>query len=358
MTNDIRYGGLLGLPRQTSPDGNGGILGRLAPPAEEPWSNLWPINAGGAWPPPTLGLDAYLSPLPPPSWDSIPAPATAAQSSPIGELAEAEDARRVAAERLRRGVVRPAAAQPSGSELPPDFYLSPVPRAPSWEQIGPTATPWSVAPKLPSAMAWGDTIAGHECHASAGKLDCITPGARRFSVPAAEDFPERLRFAAGEPYYHSYSTPDGPAGLDPGRVMQGVIDRPTVGPVGLVRPATPEGTLNEATPATLYHILRAIAALKAPLEEPPTYFNPVKSYLTTDQNGTPMVVNVTQPGHGLSPGIVNRYVTTSPSGSTIQNEGTGLGLLQGPSKLGYFRDWISGVWKGQAENIIKQSQRR
>jgi hypothetical protein len=67
MTNDIRYGGLLGLPRQTSPDGTGGILGQFfAPPAEEPGSNLWPINAGGAGPPPTLGLDTYLSPMPPP----------------------------------------------------------------------------------------------------------------------------------------------------------------------------------------------------------------------------------------------------------------------------------------------------
>jgi hypothetical protein len=37
MTNDIRYGGLLGLPRQTSPDGTGGILGQFfAQPAEEP----------------------------------------------------------------------------------------------------------------------------------------------------------------------------------------------------------------------------------------------------------------------------------------------------------------------------------
>ena len=274
MTNDIRYGGLLGLPRQTSPDGTGGILGQFfAQPAEEPGINPWPIHAGGAWP------------------------------------------------------------------LPPGFYLSPVPRAPSWEQIVPTGIPWSVTPKLPSATAWGDTIAGHECHAFAGNLDCITPGARRFPVPA-KHFPDGLRIAPGEPHYHSYNKPDGPVALDAATLMQGVIDRPTVGPVGLVRPATPEGTLNEATPATLYHILRAIAALKAPLEEPPTYFNPVKSYLTTDQNGTPMVVNVTEPEHGLIPGLVNRYVTTSPSGSTIQNEGTGLGLLQGPSKLGYFRDWI------------------
>jgi hypothetical protein len=82
------------------------------------------------------------------------------------------------------------------------------------------------------------------------------------------------------------------------------------------------------------------------------------SYLTTDQNGTPLVVNVTQPGHDLSPGVVIRYVTTSPSGSTIQNEGTGLGPPQGPAVWGHFRDWINEVWKGQAEKIIKEQSRR
>ena len=178
----------------------------------------------------------------------------------------------------------------------------------------------------------------------------------------ADGLPDGLRIAPGERHYHSYGTPDGPVRLDPATLMQGVIDSPTVGPPRLVRPAIPHGTQNEATPSEPYNALVGLTAAAAPFGHPlppVTSFNPVKSYLTTDQNGTPMVVNVTQPGHGLSPGVVIRYVTTSPSGSTIQTEGTGLGAPQGLGILGYFRDNISNVWKGQAEDIIrKQSERR
>lgn len=178
----------------------------------------------------------------------------------------------------------------------------------------------------------------------------------------ADGLPDGLRIAPGERHYHSYSTPDGPVRLDPARLMQGVIDSPTVAPPRLVRPATPQGAQNEATPSEPYNAFVGLTAAAAPFGHPlppVTSFNPVKSYLTTGQNGTPVVVNVTQPGHGLSPGVVIRYVTTSPSGSTIQTEGTGLGPLQGPGILGIFRDKISNVWKGQAEDIIRtQSERR
>jgi hypothetical protein len=148
--------------------------------------------------------------------------------------------------------------------------------------------------------------------------------------------------------------------LDPARLMQGVIDSPTLGPPRLVRPATPHGTQNEATPSEPYNALRGLTAAAAPFAHPlppVTYFNPVQSYLTTDQNGAPVVVNVTQPGHGLSPGVVIRYLTTSPSGSTILTEGTGLGAPQGPAIWGLFRDRINNVWKGQAEEIMKEQSR-
>jgi hypothetical protein len=70
----------------------------------------------------------------------------------------------------------------------------------------------------------------------------------------------------------------------------------------------------------------------------------------------PIVVNVTEPGHPLHPGIVIRYVTTSPSGSTMQTEGTGLGRLQTPG-FPYLAGPISRVWQGQSEDIIKKMQR-
>ncbi len=85
---------------------------------------------------------------------------------------------------------------------------------------------------------------------------------------------------------------------------------------------------------------------------PELSFNPVKSYLVKDQNGMPMVVNSTQPGHRLDPGIVVRYVTESPSGATIQSEGSGLGWLQQPGSP--FADQIAGVWRGHAQEIVKK----
>jgi hypothetical protein len=136
-------------------------------------------------------------------WGPHPFGADGAGPSPSDEPAAAEDARRIAAERLRRGAWRPAAKPWKGAVFgpppahldsaeywgasisPPDasaqpsthgFHLSPVPPAPSWEQVVPTGSPWSVAPRLPSPTAWGgDAISGVECYTSAGKLHCITP---------------------------------------------------------------------------------------------------------------------------------------------------------------------------------------
>ena len=269
-------------------------------------------------------------PDPPPYWGVSAPPASASGYSPAEERALADDARRDGWERVRRGVFR---------KPPPSDRLDVF--APSWEQVVPTATPWSAWPKLPSPTSWGETTSGMECYTSGGNLHCITPGGRQFTVPA-NGLRDGLRFAPGEPNYHYYNTPDGPVPFDPARLVQGIINSPTPGPRQLVRPATPQGTLNEATP----YVGRT----------PP--INPVMSYLTTDQNGTPLAVNVTQPGHDLSPGVVVRYVTTSPSGSTIQNEGAGTGWWQGPSSPDMVREGTANVWRGHSTQIVRpQSQK-
>ncbi len=148
---------------------------------------------------------------------------------------------------------------------------------------------------------------------------------------------------------HYYSVPDGPSPAPREDLEQGIVNVPTPGPRDLVRPATSEGTLNEATPEAQYRLLLARRGLPYG-----TLINPVRSYLTKDQWGNLIVVNVTQPGHELHPGYVARYVTSSDKGSTIQNEGEGLGGLQGPlaERLG-IADWINGVWRGQANEIMR-----
>src|SRR4029077_20918816 len=124
-------------------------------------------------------------------------------------------------------------------------------------------------------------------------------------------------------------------------------------PARTVRPATAEGTQNPAAPW-----YGSILTLPFAAKYSPSW--PVKSYMTTDQNGTPMVVNVTGPGHPLYPGVVMRYVTASPTGSTIQNEGAGAAWPQGPRSWvpGSIRNWANDhVWRGQSEDLIKGIRR-
>jgi hypothetical protein len=99
-------------------------------------------------------------------------------------------------------------------------------------------------------------------------------------------------------------------------------------------PATPEGTLNDATP-----IFGGTS---------PVNISPVTSYVTTNQvTGNEVVVNVTMPTHGLAPGIVVReVVSTGDSSSMIVNYGEGNGILQHENSP--VADAINGVWRGQA----------
>jgi hypothetical protein len=140
-------------------------------------------------------------------------------------------------------------------------------------------------------------------------------------------------------------------------MRQDVINLPTPGPPKLVRPATPEGTLNEATPEWLYNLLTLPSLGGRSVVPYGKMINPVRSYLTTDQNGRQIVVNVTEPGHMLHPGYVVRYVTPSDGGPTIQNEGEGSGLLQGSfSQRTPLAGLISSAWEGLYRKHLNRSQ--
>ena len=196
------------------------------------------------------------------------------------------------------------------------------------------------------------------CTTVNGSLDCTSPGGVSFSggVKASPGFPERLDSTTEDK--HAYRVPDGPY-LDSTRTMrQDVINLPTPGPTKLVRPATPEGTLNEATPEWLYNLLTMPlpGRFGGPTIPYGKMINPVRSYLTTDQNGRQIVVNVTEPGHMLQPGYVVRYATPSDGGATIQNEGEGAGLLQGPDSPKLLRNWINDNWSGLYRKHLDRSQ--
>jgi len=133
-------------------------------------------------------------------------------------------------------------------------------------------------------------------------------------------------------------------------LTQGLIDSPTPGSPS---PATPQGTLNDATPSVWSTLLSGLA--NAGNEGGPAIdlgnISPVLSYLTTDVNtGGSIVLNVTQPGHPLFPGVVARYVSQTEAGTVVNNVGEGASQLQAPSSLA--ANEISGVWQGQTQQII------
>jgi hypothetical protein len=197
-------------------------------------------------------------------------------------------------------------------------------------------------------MATPNMVTPVNCTMAKGRMGCMTDLGGKFDVEAPLSFPPRI--GSGVEGSHAYSIPDGPVPLSDEELMQGVIDKPTPGPGDLVRPATPERTMNEATPEAAYRAELIRRGLPYG-----TLINPVRSYLTKDQWGNPIMVNVTQPGHTLFPGYVARYVTSSDKGSTIQNEGEGLAGLQGPysQRLG-LADLINNyAWRGRANEIMK-----
>lgn len=240
--------------------------------------------------------------------------------------------------RTSRSAISPARGRPS--EPPQDYpsYLGPVPRVPDWAEVPTAATPGSPLARLPHATDWDRFFAGGECYSSEDGLTCTTQGGRRFTV-RDRSLPPGTRIAPDERGYHSYMVPDGPVAGIPS-VTDVAINRPTRGPSAHVLPASPEGTPNEAAPPSVYYPTLGYASGR------------VRSYLTRDQTGAQVVVNVTEPGHPLYPGVVFRYQTDSPAGGVIRNEGIGLGWQQSPNAPSWIRNPINTVWEGQVRDTL------
>lgn len=191
---------------------------------------------------------------------------------------------------------------------------------------------------------------GLVCTSLAGSLTCTTPGGITFTVPSPPGFPSRL--GPGDANYHWYSRPVNAGAIPPSTLMQGVINAPVPG--NAPRPASPSGTLNDATPSAWS--LAAWMVLGPPtggVLGAPSNMSPVLSYTTLDQNGRPVVVNVTLDGHTLYPGYVARYATTDLTGRTILiNEGEGTSFLQ--SNRSVLANPIAKQWNTQSQDIIQR----
>jgi hypothetical protein len=188
------------------------------------------------------------------------------------------------------------------------------------------------------------------CTSDGSTFSCTTPRGRSFSnVPAPAKFPERI--APGVQNYHEYGVLSAPGGSGE-KLMQGVIDKPTPGPGTLNQPATSQGTSNEATPGLAYGAF--LGGSRLPWGSP---LSPVKSYLWKDADGKPIVVNVTEPGHGLAPGYVVHYIVETPEGPRIQTEGEGLSPWQAPGSPEWLRKQLSDdTWTPYQQRILDQSK--
>jgi hypothetical protein len=97
-----------------------------------------------------------------------------------------------------------------------------------------------------------------------------------------------------------------------------------------------------------------LAGTKLPYGSPA---NPVKSYLWRDSDGQPIVVNVTEPGHGLAPGYTVHYIVETPEGPRIQTEGEGLSPLQSTDSPKWLQKQLSdGTWVPYQQGIIDRSK--
>lgn len=179
---------------------------------------------------------------------------------------------------------------------------------------------------------------GLDCVSSGGTTSCTT-SAYSVNFPTPKGWQD---FTSSSTNYHFYSTPANVGSANPAAVQQWVANNPTPGSPS---PATPQGTLNDATP-----VLGGIS---------PINISPVLSYTTTNQaNGSPVTLNVTLPGHPLFPGIVVRQVDQTSNGTVINNYGEGTSALQSPSTFEgkEFGPDINGVWTGQVPSSSQVSQ--
>jgi len=134
--------------------------------------------------------------------------------------------------------------------------------------------------------------------------------------------------------YHVY---DYQAGLSTclAALQQDLVDNPAPGSAS---PATEEGTLNNASPGSM------------------TY-EPVKSYTGVASNGSPYIINITQPGHILHPGFVVRMGVGlgGGGGNTVRNFGEGLSALQSRLAPPRIRSAINGIFKDLSEDAAQRA---
>jgi hypothetical protein len=172
---------------------------------------------------------------------------------------------------------------------------------------------------------------GLDCVAQGGAVTCNVPSGPKISFPRPVGWPAYI--GSGSFGYHFYNEWAKTAGISKKCLEDYIRSHPTP---GSPRPATSNGTYNDATPDYLSWYPGG---------------SPVISYSRT-VDGTQVVVNVTQPGHPLFPGYVARTITAGPNNSSmINNFGEGTALTQ--SEYNPLNSLINNVWQVANDAAIR-----
>ena len=185
---------------------------------------------------------------------------------------------------------------------------------------------------------------GRDCVSVNGTTTCTVPKTDSNKVPTTISFPTPAGVSGKQdrasPAYHRYGIGTKHDKSDKA-VQQSMVNDPTP---GRDKPATPTGTLNNATGEGGRGLLAKAGGLLGNNTD-----SPVKSYSATDNNGNTWVINVTQPGHGLHFGYVLR-------GSV---DGTAVSIGEGwavPQAVPGLSDYINSVWVGQNQQNIDDAK--
>ncbi|HKT73408.1 MAG TPA: RHS repeat-associated core domain-containing protein [Steroidobacteraceae bacterium] len=196
----------------------------------------------------------------------------------------------------------------------------------------------------------GNDPSGKDTNCVGSSCTFSVPGAFSIPFPRPPGYPDTIN--SDSTFHHFYNVQVGAGSLGVAPLTQGLINNPTPGnPI----PATVAGTENDATPTSArpgLNLLDAVSSFGNDLGEGANY-SPVISYVRTDPaTGGTVVLNVTQPGHPLFPGVVARYVSQDQTGgSVVNNVGEGSGFLQSGYTGPFGRD-VNAVWTGQTQGIL------
>ena len=160
------------------------------------------------------------------------------------------------------------------------------------------------------------------------------PGLPSFEIPKPKGWPANMN--KDSMFHHTYEKDKDIGGKSANSVRDSLVNDPTP---GKDKPASPQGTPNDATPESG---LRGSAAS--------TVNNDVKSYVFTDKNGNKWILNVTMPSHTLFPGYVLRGVV----GNQLVTYGEGNNWKQSLGALSNLG--INNVWIDQNKRNVDESK--